>query len=64
MNNLAITLWRCDERREAIELMTRTVVTCTAKLGADHPNTRQMMKSLAQMRAAFDDSPDPTTDTP
>ena len=61
INNLAITLWRCDERREAIELMTRTVDTCTVKFGADHPTSRKMMDALAQMRAAVDESSEPLT---
>ena len=64
MNNLTITLWLGTERREAIELMTRSVDTSTATFGADHPTTRTMMDTLAQMRAAFDASPDPPTPTP
>ena len=64
MNNLATTLWYCDERREAIELMTRTVYTCTVKLGADHPDTRARINTVAQMRAAVDDFCGTTTGTP
>ena len=64
MNGLAITLWQGDERSGAIELMTRTVDASISKLGGDHQDTRQRMASLAQMRVALDDSPDPPTPTP
>ena len=64
MSNLAITLWHCDERRDAVELMTRTVVACTSKLGAHHPDTFERVNTLAQMRAAFDAVTAPSSNTP
>ena len=63
MSNLAGTLWHCDERREAIELMTRTVEASTAKLGGEHPTTRRRMDSLTQMRAMLAASPHATEST-
>ena len=64
MHYLAITLWRCDERSEAIQLMTRIIDAYTAKLGIDHPTTRERMNDLAQMRATFDASTAPSANNP
>lgn len=64
MSNIAITLWHCEKRRYAVELLTRTGVACTSKLGGHHPDTFERVNILAQMRAAFDAFTSPCFNTP
>ena len=54
ITNLALTYWNQGRWKEAIQLMSEVVQYRREKIGSDHPDTLQSIRTIDEWRAEQD----------
>jgi hypothetical protein len=62
MNNLALTLWRMDQRQAALRLMRAAAEGFARVLGPEHPDTLAARRAIERFQAASGPEADPEND--